>query len=58
VKHLIGALLRQALALPTNSRLGWKGFAGTNALANYEKLSLTAVKRFMTLDTGQLQVPL
>jgi len=52
MEHLKGASLGQALALPTNIRLGWKGFAGTNDLAYYEKLQLTAVKRFLTLAPG------
>ncbi len=36
MEHLKGASLGQALALPTNIRLGWKGSAWTNALAFYE----------------------
>jgi hypothetical protein len=36
VEHMNGASLGQALALPSNIRLGWKGFARTNALAYYE----------------------
>jgi hypothetical protein len=39
VKNLLGApLYGSLLAWPTNIRLGWKGFPGTNALAYYEKL--------------------
>ncbi len=49
VEHLKGASLGQALALPTNIRLGWKGFAGTYALAYFEKSLLTTVKSFITL---------
>jgi hypothetical protein len=40
-------------ALPENIRLGWKGLPGTNALAYYEKLSLMAVKSFITLATAR-----
>jgi hypothetical protein len=36
MEHLKGASLGQALALPANIRLGWKGFPGTNTLAYYE----------------------
>ncbi len=36
VEHLKGASLGPAMALPTTIRLGWKGLAGTNALAYYE----------------------
>jgi hypothetical protein len=36
LEHLKGASLGQALALPTNIRLGWKDFSGTNVLAYYE----------------------
>ncbi len=49
MEHLKSASLGQALALPTNIRLGWKGSAGTNALAYHEKSELTAVKSFITL---------
>jgi hypothetical protein len=37
VKHLKGASLGQALAFPRNITISWKGFAGTNALAYWEK---------------------
>jgi hypothetical protein len=38
VEHLKGTpLLGRLMALPTNTRLGWKGLPGTNALAYYEK---------------------
>ncbi len=47
-----GASLRYAPALPANIRLGWKGLPGTNALAYYEKSSLTAVKSFIICATG------
>jgi hypothetical protein len=47
---LSGALLKgRLLALPANIGLGWKGLPGTNALAYYKKLELTAVKSFITL---------
>jgi len=37
VKHPSGAPLSgRLLASPTNSRLGWKGLAGTNTLAYYK----------------------
>jgi hypothetical protein len=38
VKHFSGApLLGRLLASPTNIRLGWEGWKGTNALAYFEK---------------------
>jgi hypothetical protein len=53
MKHLSDApLYGRLLALLTNIRLSWKGLAGTNALAYYEKSSLKAVKSFITLATG------
>jgi hypothetical protein len=33
VEHLKGASLRQALVLPTNIRLAWKGLPGTSTQA-------------------------
>jgi hypothetical protein len=36
VEHLKGASFGQALALPANTRLGWKGLSGTNTLAYFE----------------------
>jgi hypothetical protein len=36
-----------------NIRLSWKGLAGTNAQAYYEKLYFTAVKSLITSATGQ-----
>jgi hypothetical protein len=36
----------------TNIRLGWKGVPGTNTLAYYKNLYLTAVKSFITLAPG------
>ncbi len=43
MEHLIGASFGQALPLPTNITIGWKGFAGKNALAYW------SVKSFITL---------
>ncbi len=40
MEHLKGALLRWALALPADIRLGWKGLPGTNTLACYENLEI------------------
>jgi hypothetical protein len=48
VNHLKGAELGQALALPANNRLGWKGLSVTNTLAYYENLLFTATKSFTT----------
>jgi hypothetical protein len=36
VEHLKGTTLGLAPFLPTNIRLGWKGFPKTNTLAYYE----------------------
>ncbi len=56
VEHLKGACyLGWHLALPANIRPGWKGLPGTNALAYYEKVKLTAVKSFIILTTGSIQ---
>jgi hypothetical protein len=53
MKHLSDApLYGRLLALLANIRLSWKGLAGTNAQAYYEKSQLTAVKSFITLATG------
>ena len=49
---LSGATHRQALAFPSDIRLGWKGLPGTNSLAYYERSYLTAVKSFITLRPG------
>jgi hypothetical protein len=35
-EHLKGSSIGLVLALPTNNRLGWKGFPATNTLAYYE----------------------
>jgi hypothetical protein len=47
VEHLKGASIRQALALPTNIRLDWKGFPRTNTLDYNGNPQITAVKGFM-----------
>ena len=44
--------LGSAPALPANIRQGWKGLLGTNTLAYYENLYITAVKSFIGLDPG------
>ncbi len=49
VKHLKIISLRHALALLTNTRLGWKGLRGTNTLAYYKHSKLTAVKSYISL---------
>jgi len=51
MEPLRGSSHRQALALPTNIRLCWKGLPRTNALAYCEKPSHTAIKSFITLAT-------
>ncbi len=38
LEDLKGSLIGYNLALPTNNRLGWKGFPGTNTVAYYENL--------------------
>ncbi len=51
MNHLLGAPLKgRPLGLPTNIRLGWNGFPGTNALTYYEKSYLTAVKNCYKID--------
>jgi hypothetical protein len=42
-------LYGRLLASAENIRLCWKSLPGTNALANYEKAKLTAVKFFIRL---------
>ncbi len=49
---LKGASLRQALALPANITLGWRGLPGTNTLAYYENPKIMAVKSFMVQAPG------
>jgi hypothetical protein len=49
VKHLsVATLWGRLLASPTNIRLGWKGMPGTNTLAYYKNLQITAVKSFIS----------
>ncbi len=40
------------LELPTNIRLGWKDLPGTNTLAYYENLKITAVKSLIVQALG------
>ncbi len=47
-----GASLELALALPTNIRLGWKGFPWTNTLVYYKNPLIMAVKSFIALTPG------
>jgi hypothetical protein len=47
VEHLKGASIRQALDLPANIRLDWKGFPRTNTLDDNGNPQITAVKSFM-----------
>jgi hypothetical protein len=42
------------LALPTNIRLGREGLPGTNTLAYYERLQITAVKKFIASWLGMV----
>jgi hypothetical protein len=53
VEHLKGALLGQAQALPANIRIGLKGLPGTNTLAYYENLLITAVKSLIVHAPGK-----
>jgi hypothetical protein len=53
VEHLKGASLRQALVLPTNIRLGWKGLTGPNTLAYCKNPLITTVKSFIVQAPGQ-----
>jgi hypothetical protein len=52
---MIALLKVRLLALHTNNRLGWKGLPGTNTLASYEILLITAVKFFITLAPDDIQ---
>jgi hypothetical protein len=56
VEHLSGASLGEAPSLSTNIRLGWKGLAGTNARAYYEKVVKRAIKSCITLTPGCLNI--
>jgi hypothetical protein len=55
---MIGASLVKAPDLLPNIRLGWEGSPGTNTLTYYEKVYLTAVKKFYNigLNSGQGQM--
>jgi hypothetical protein len=44
----------EARAFTVNIRLGWKFSPGTNTLAYYENLYITAVKSFIGLAPGVL----
>jgi hypothetical protein len=53
VEHLKETPLKsRLLALLTKIRLSWKGLPGTNALAYYEHLQVTDVKRFIIFGKG------
>jgi hypothetical protein len=52
MEHLKGASLRQAPALTTNIRLGWKDLLGTNTLAFYKHSYIISVQNFITLGPG------
>jgi hypothetical protein len=41
------------LALPENIRIGWRGFPGTNTLADYKNPLITGVKSFMVQALGE-----
>ncbi len=45
-------MLHSRVALHTNTRLGWKGLPGTNALAYYGNPLIMAVKNFMIRAPG------
>jgi len=49
----VAPLYGRLLALPIDTRLGWKGLPGTNTLAYYGNSQLTSVKSFITLAPGQ-----
>jgi hypothetical protein len=49
------ASLGRAPALLANIRLAGTGLPGTNTLAYYEHLQITAVKSFITADSGYVQ---
>jgi hypothetical protein len=52
VEPLKGSSLVEALALPPNIRLGWRGFPGTNTLAYYKNPYAAAVKSFIVQAPG------
>jgi hypothetical protein len=47
-------LYGRLLASPTNIRLGWKSLPGTNTLAYYENLYITAIKSSIVLSVPAL----
>jgi hypothetical protein len=47
--------LGRLLVFPANIGLSWEGLPGTNALAYYENLYLTAVKSFITFTPFALE---
>jgi hypothetical protein len=52
MKNTHPVLIRKRLALPSNIRLGCKGFPGTHSVAYLQGGSVTWEKRFMTLTPG------
>jgi hypothetical protein len=52
VEHLKGASLGlgQALALPANTRLGWKGWPGTNTSLLWKSVNYGCIKFYDTLS--------
>jgi hypothetical protein len=51
-EHLKVSSIGYDPALPTNIRLGWKGWPVTKTLAYYEHLYIMAVKSFITFGPG------
>jgi hypothetical protein len=51
-KHLKGAPIGLALALLSNSKMGWKGFPKTNTLPYQASSSAMKEKSFITLTPG------
>ncbi len=54
VEDLKGASLGYASALPTNTRLGWKGWPVKNTLAYFGNLPITTVISFIIQAPGFL----
>jgi hypothetical protein len=54
VEHLKGAFFCEALALPSNIRLGWKGLLGANTLTYYNNPKIAAVKSFIVQAPEEL----
>ncbi len=52
--HFRCSSLGKAPGLNHKHQTRWEGLPGTNALAYYEYLQLTAVKKFVGLRVGQL----